>query len=87
MSATADPRIATTPPLEAEAQEFADATANPPYLFDLGPERAARRSTRSSPATSPSPTSSRSGSTSPAVQPATCRSGSCARPARAARCR
>lgn len=30
---TADPR----PVLEAEAQAFADATANPPYLFDLGP--------------------------------------------------
>ncbi|MED5048630.1 alpha/beta hydrolase [Bacillus siamensis] len=25
--------------LEKEAQEFADATANPPYLFDLGPEK------------------------------------------------
>ena len=23
--------------LEPAAQEFADATANPPYLFDLGP--------------------------------------------------
>ena len=25
--------------LEPAAQEFADATANPPYLFDLGPEK------------------------------------------------
>lgn len=25
------------PVLERAAQEFADATANPPYLFDLGP--------------------------------------------------
>ena len=25
--------------LEPEAQEFAKATANPPYLFDLGPEK------------------------------------------------
>lgn len=25
--------------LEKEAQEFAEATANPPYLFDLGPEK------------------------------------------------
>ena len=25
--------------LEPEAQEFAEATANPPYLFDLGPEK------------------------------------------------
>src|SRR5947209_20070825 len=27
----------TKPVLEPEAQAFADATANPPYLFDLGP--------------------------------------------------
>lgn len=26
-------------PLEAAAQEFADATANPPFLYDLGPEK------------------------------------------------
>ena len=39
MSTTADPRIATTPPLEAEAQAFADANANPPFLYDLGPEK------------------------------------------------
>ena len=26
--------------LEPAAQQFADATANPPYLFDLGPEPA-----------------------------------------------
>ena len=25
--------------LESEAQAFAEATANPPYLFDLGPEK------------------------------------------------
>lgn len=25
--------------LEKAAQEFAEATANPPYLFDLGPEK------------------------------------------------
>ncbi len=25
------------PVLEPQAQELADATANPPYLFDLGP--------------------------------------------------
>jgi acetyl esterase len=29
--------ITTSPVLESAAQEFADATANPPYLFDLGP--------------------------------------------------
>ena len=32
--------MATTAPtvvLEPAAQEFADATANPPFLFDLGP--------------------------------------------------
>ncbi|HEV8717102.1 MAG TPA: alpha/beta hydrolase [Candidatus Binatia bacterium] len=29
----------TTVRLEPEAQEFAKATANPPYLFDLGPEK------------------------------------------------
>ena len=28
-----------TPVLEPAAQEFADATANPPYLFDLGPDK------------------------------------------------
>ena len=27
------------PVLEPAAQQFADATANPPYLFDLGPEK------------------------------------------------
>jgi acetyl esterase/lipase len=27
------------PVLESAAQEFADATANPPYLFDLGPDK------------------------------------------------
>lgn len=29
----------TTVKLEAAAQQFAEATANPPYLFDLGPEK------------------------------------------------
>jgi acetyl esterase len=33
---------ATRVVLEAPAQEFADATANPPYLFDLGPEQGRR---------------------------------------------
>ena len=37
--------------LENAAREFAEATANPPYLFDLGPDSAAgRRSTRFRPA-------------------------------------
>jgi acetyl esterase len=31
--------MTSTPVLEPAAQEFADATANPPYLFDLGPEK------------------------------------------------
>jgi acetyl esterase len=31
--------MTTKPVLEPAAQEFADATANPPYLFDLGPEK------------------------------------------------
>jgi acetyl esterase len=31
--------MTTKPVLERAAQEFADATANPPYLFDLGPEK------------------------------------------------
>jgi acetyl esterase len=26
-------------PLEQAAQDFADATANPPFLYDLGPEK------------------------------------------------
>src|SRR5690349_20984797 len=29
--------MTTSPVLETAAQEFADATADPPYLFDLGP--------------------------------------------------
>src|SRR3954451_1815893 len=29
----------TAPVLEPAAQEFAEATANPPYLFDLGPDK------------------------------------------------
>jgi hypothetical protein len=39
MSTTIDPATATKPPLEAEAQAFADANANPPFLYDLGPEK------------------------------------------------
>src|SRR3954464_5848525 len=31
--------MTTKPVLEPAAQQFADATANPPYLFDLGPEK------------------------------------------------
>ncbi len=31
--------MTSKPVLEPAAQEFADATANPPYLFDLGPEK------------------------------------------------
>jgi acetyl esterase len=31
--------MTTKPVLEPAAQEFADATANPPFLFDLGPEK------------------------------------------------
>jgi acetyl esterase/lipase len=31
--------MTTKPVLEPAAQEFADTTANPPYLFDLGPEK------------------------------------------------
>ena len=29
--------VATKPPFEREAQAFADAAANPPFLYDLGP--------------------------------------------------
>lgn len=39
MSTTIDGAAATRPPLDAEAQAFADATANPPFLYDLGPEK------------------------------------------------
>src|SRR5262245_28842261 len=31
--------MSTTVQLEREAEEFAKATANPPFLFDLGPEK------------------------------------------------
>src|SRR3954447_12058309 len=31
--------MTTKPALEPAAQEFADATANPPFLFDLGPDK------------------------------------------------
>ncbi len=31
--------MTTKPVLEPAAQEFADATADPPYLFDLGPDK------------------------------------------------
>jgi acetyl esterase len=33
-----EPTAYQTPVLESAAKDFADATANPPYLFDLGPE-------------------------------------------------
>jgi acetyl esterase len=33
-----EPTAYQTPVLEPAAKDFADATANPPYLFDLGPE-------------------------------------------------
>ncbi len=46
MSTIIDQRTTTTPPLEAEAQAFADANANPPFLNEIGPERDARSSTR-----------------------------------------
>lgn len=36
---TIDAATAKQPPLEAEAQAFADASANPPFLYDLGPEK------------------------------------------------
>ena len=49
--------MTTKPVLEPAAQAFADATANPPYLFDLGPEKGRETSMTCSPATSPSPTS------------------------------
>jgi acetyl esterase len=41
MSATTNspPRATDQIPLEAAAQEFCDATANPPFLYDLGPEQ------------------------------------------------
>jgi acetyl esterase len=41
MSATIDKSATTTTrlPLEEAAQAFADATANPPFLYDLGPEK------------------------------------------------
>jgi acetyl esterase/lipase len=40
MTTTSSMSAATdTIPLEAAAQEFCDATANPPYLYDLGPEK------------------------------------------------
>ena len=39
MSTTIDRAAATRPTLDAEAQAFADATANPPFLYDLGPEK------------------------------------------------
>lgn len=31
--------MSATIQLEAAARDFAQATANPPYLFDLGPEK------------------------------------------------
>ena len=34
-----DIQISVNIQLEPEAQEFVKATANPPYLFDLGPEK------------------------------------------------
>jgi acetyl esterase len=40
MSATTNSAVSTEQiPLEEAAQEFCDATANPPYLYDLGPEQ------------------------------------------------
>ena len=39
MSTTMDRAAPTRPPLEAAAQAFADATAKPPFLYDLGPEK------------------------------------------------
>ena len=41
--------------LEPAAQEFADATAKPPFLYELGPEAPARSSTTSRPRRSPKP--------------------------------
>jgi hypothetical protein len=60
MSATIEREAATKPPLEPEAQAFADATANPSFLYDLGPEKG-REVVRPRPARSRSPTSPTSG--------------------------
>jgi len=39
MTAKGEPAMSVNVQLEPEAQEFVKATANPPYLFDLGPEK------------------------------------------------
>ena len=57
--------MTTKPLLELAAQEFAEATAKPPYLFDLGPEKGARRWTRCSRARSRGRTSTTSETTVP----------------------
>ncbi|WP_435875885.1 hypothetical protein [Saccharopolyspora shandongensis] len=50
------PEYVLTPPvLEPAAAEFAAATADPPFLFDLGPVDGRKAVDEASPATSPSP--------------------------------
>jgi acetyl esterase/lipase len=39
MSTTVDSSTSTRPPLEPAAQALADATSQPPFLYDLGPEK------------------------------------------------
>ena len=74
--------------LEPAAQEFAAATANPPYLFDLGPEqgREVVDEVQSGPIAKLPPSTSRT-SASRAARPAMSQCGSCAPRARPARCR
>ena len=80
--------MTTKPVLEPAAQEFADATANPPYLFDLGPDKGretvdeVQSGVKSRDRTWTSPTSP-----SRAAHRARCRCGFCARGARPDHCR
>ena len=72
--------------LEPEAQEIADATSTPPFLYELGPEGARKVLDDLQAASSPSSRSTRSGSRCP-PRSATSRSASSSRPVRPECCR
>ena len=79
--------MTSKPVLEPAAQQFADATANPPYLFDLGPEKGREAVDQVQSGDIAKPDVDVATRPCPAGRPARCRSASCARAAPPARCR
>ncbi len=74
-------------PLEQAAQEFADATANPPFLYDLGPEKGREVVNQTQAGEISKPEVTDEWIKVPGGPTAMCRCGSSARPEPRASCR